>query len=147
MQRITYCEKCQIVKLPRVHHCKECNRCVERMDHHCPWVGNCVGRSNHKFFLLFLLYATLGLAIVWISLAVDGLKGWPLLAKLGSGLEVTMLAVAGIGALLLFLSIGVLFVTQMMMLCDNYTTLESFVPGVERSVEIATRRVPSTKET
>ena len=85
------------------------------MDHHCPWIGNCVGRNNHKYFILFLLYATVGLATVWISLAIDGLNGWHLLNKLNSSLETTMVAVAGVGALLLFLSIGVLFITQMVM--------------------------------
>lgn len=55
-----YCERCQIVKPPRSHHCSICNECVMRMDHHCPWVGNCVGLLNHKYFCLFLIYASLG---------------------------------------------------------------------------------------
>ena len=55
---MSYCFKCDLVKEPRVHHCRICKKCIQRMDHHCPWVGNCVGKLNHKYFILFLFYAT-----------------------------------------------------------------------------------------
>lgn len=58
LKETVYCDKCEAVKLPRVHHCKICGKCILRMDHHCPWVGNCIGIYNHKYFMLFLLYAT-----------------------------------------------------------------------------------------
>ena len=45
-----------------------------------------------------------------------------------------LVAVAGIGSFLLFLPISVLLITQMISACDNVTTLESFVTGMEERV-------------
>ncbi|GJJ71091.1 palmitoyltransferase ZDHHC2/15/20 [Entomortierella parvispora] len=56
--RPRWCDICLIVKPDRCHHCSECDQCVLRMDHHCPWVNGCIGYNNHKFFYLFLLYAS-----------------------------------------------------------------------------------------
>lgn len=70
-----YCAKCCIVRQPRAHHCSVCKKCILRMDHHCPWTGNCIGLKNHKYFLLFLLYATLGLAIVSFNILIDWALG------------------------------------------------------------------------
>ena len=93
------------------------------MDHHCPWVGNCVGRNNHKYFILFLTYATLGLAIVWISVAIDWGSDWAILSKANSTVATTLVGIAAGAALLLFLSIGTLCVTQIYGSVYNYTTL------------------------
>ena len=46
----------------------------------------------------------------------------------------TLVAVAAVGALLLFLSIGGLFASQMITAGDNMTTLEAFVPGINDRV-------------
>jgi palmitoyltransferase len=62
--RRRWCDICKIAKPDRCHHCSECDKCVLRMDHHCPWVGNCIGYSNHKFFYLFILYASM--AALWV---------------------------------------------------------------------------------
>ena len=34
------------------------------MDHFCPWMNNTVGFNNYQYFVLFLLYLTLGCAYV-----------------------------------------------------------------------------------
>ena len=93
-----------------------------------------MGRNNHKYFILFLMYASLDLGIVWISIAIDLFNNWALVSKANSSTVTAMVAVAGGAALLLFLSIFVLFVTQLVMAIYNYTTLESFIPGVDDKV-------------
>ncbi|KAG0311784.1 palmitoyltransferase for Vac8p [Dissophora globulifera] len=62
--RRRWCDICRINKPDRCHHCSLCDRCVLRMDHHCPWAANCIGYGNHKFFYLFVLYASL--LAVWV---------------------------------------------------------------------------------
>eukprot|EP00927_Polykrikos_kofoidii_P065601 TRINITY_DN6133_c0_g1_i1.p1 TRINITY_DN6133_c0_g1~~TRINITY_DN6133_c0_g1_i1.p1 ORF type:complete len:716 (+),score=94.73 TRINITY_DN6133_c0_g1_i1:166-2148(+) len=53
-----WCRKSHSYKPDRAHFCRVTNRCVLRMDHYCPWLGNTIGFKNHKFFFLFLLYAS-----------------------------------------------------------------------------------------
>jgi palmitoyltransferase len=40
------CDKCYVVRTPRVHHCSVCKGCIMKMDHHCPWINNCIGIGN-----------------------------------------------------------------------------------------------------
>jgi hypothetical protein len=54
------CNKCYIVRVPRVHHCSVCKGCIMKMDHHCPWINNCVGQFNQKFFIQFCGYCLTG---------------------------------------------------------------------------------------
>ena len=69
LEGFRFCAPCAAPKHPRDHHCRVCRRCVVEMDHHCPFIANCVGRHNLRHFLLFLLYACLGLAEV-VAVAV-----------------------------------------------------------------------------
>lgn len=54
-----YCTTCHVYRLPRCSHCAMCDNCVEKFDHYCPWVGTSIGRRNYRYFLMFVLSATL----------------------------------------------------------------------------------------
>ena len=63
-----HCKRCDEIKPARTHHCMMCDKCVFAMDHHCPWVNNCLGAENYRYFLLFLVYLTIG--STWYSLTI-----------------------------------------------------------------------------
>ena len=44
-----------------VDYCVVCRKHIIYMDHHCPFVGSCAGIHNYSYFLLFVVYALIGL--------------------------------------------------------------------------------------
>eukprot|EP01116_Phalansterium_solitarium_P001146 TRINITY_DN10926_c0_g1_i1.p1 TRINITY_DN10926_c0_g1~~TRINITY_DN10926_c0_g1_i1.p1 ORF type:complete len:297 (+),score=22.35 TRINITY_DN10926_c0_g1_i1:197-1087(+) len=71
-KRAVYCTQCERFRPKRAFHCRVCKRCRLKMEHHCPFINNCVGHFNHKPFVLFLFYASVGLAyeVVVISIRI-----------------------------------------------------------------------------
>ncbi|KAJ9440007.1 putative ZDHHC-type palmitoyltransferase 4 [Diplonema papillatum] len=65
-----WCRKCRQPRPPRAHHCSLCNTCVLKMDHHCPWISQCVGHRNHKYFLLFLFYMLVSVAVATATISL-----------------------------------------------------------------------------
>lgn len=57
-------------KPERTHHCSVCKTCVLKFDHHCPWLNQCVGVGNERYFVLFMVWLSLGCTVVCCS-------GWP----------------------------------------------------------------------
>lgn len=56
---VKYCPTCHVWRAPRMSHCSSCNTCVFHHDHHCVFLNNCVGARNYRYFLWFLLLASL----------------------------------------------------------------------------------------
>lgn len=55
-----FCSQCEAVVPPRSYHCHICNTCILKRDHHCRFSACCIGHYNHRYFMLFLLYLTIG---------------------------------------------------------------------------------------
>jgi DHHC palmitoyltransferase len=66
---IHWCDRgCGPVPL-RAYHCRTCRSCRLKLEHHCFFIGACVGHQNHKAFVLFLVYAVVGLSIACLTFA------------------------------------------------------------------------------
>jgi len=77
-QGLRWCNREKKFKPERTHFCSAMGRNVLKMDHYCPWLANCVGYFNYKFFLLFIVYASI--ACGWTTISVA-----QLLAKSSAG--------------------------------------------------------------
>jgi palmitoyltransferase len=123
-----WCPHCKEFKPPRTHHCRECNRCVKRMDHHCPWVNNCVGHNNHKYFILFVTYATIGMSYAIITIIASIVYDLRTSRKPGSisGLNLTLFILNLITTLPVCIAVGSLCYFQLSMLFRNLTSIENY---------------------
>lgn len=55
-----FCAACEANSPPRTFHCSKCKICVLKRDHHCTFASCCIGLKNFRYFLLFLLYLSIG---------------------------------------------------------------------------------------
>ena len=89
------------------------------MDHHCPFIGNCVGFNNQRFFIQFLLYASLTCLNLGISCVQN---------VTNSEIFIQILSIIGCFAGLIgFLAVGVFGGFQFYLVFVNRTTLETFL--------------------
>uniref|UniRef100_A0A6B2LBQ5 Palmitoyltransferase n=1 Tax=Arcella intermedia TaxID=1963864 RepID=A0A6B2LBQ5_9EUKA len=123
-----WCRHCQSWKPPRAHHCKDKQSCVLKMDHYCPWVYNAVGYRNHKFFILFLFYASISLIYFLICCITRVVL---VLSNYSRATSFTLPEVIGL-MIQLFLTLPVtigifsLFCYQISCLAGNVTSIETY---------------------
>ncbi len=134
MPEMSYCFKCNRIKLPRAHHCKQCQRCVLRMDHHCPWVGHCVGLHNQKYFTGFLAWGILTCLSVIISemwFYFIGDSAFLAVIDKGTALSIQINCMTCIG---LMTAVAYLFGFQLYIGAKNLTTVENHIKGIHERV-------------
>ncbi|TBU12868.1 palmitoyltransferase, partial [Hamiltosporidium tvaerminnensis] len=68
LRDIQTCNICKTYKPPRAHHCKKCKKCFLKMDHHCYLVDSCIAFHNYKFFYLFLVFNSIFMLYVILTL-------------------------------------------------------------------------------
>lgn len=123
-----YCSMCHNFKPERTHHCSSCKQCVLNMDHHCPWVNNCIGFANRKYFILFLIFISTGLAFATIIEIIITIMDIQRVSSTGQVDAVFILRLV-----LLMITIGLTFALVMFthfhikMVVDNTTTLEGMI--------------------
>jgi len=125
-----WCHYCQSFKPPRAYHCRDIDKCVLRMDHYCPWVYNCVGYRNHKFFVLFLFYASFCLTFLLIcslwrflmTLVHTSGKKEPFLF---SAVEIVLLIMQMVLNFPVTFCIGGLWIYQLSLVFSNCTSVEA----------------------
>ncbi|XP_053312048.1 palmitoyltransferase ZDHHC20-like [Spea bombifrons] len=131
---IRYCNDCKVIPPDRCYHCSICERCVLKRDHHCPWVNNCIGFANYKFFLLFLLYASLYCLFVASTVLQYCIKYW-MKYPLDAHAKSHVLALFFVGVVF-FIFVFSLFSFHCRLVGKNRSTYEvQFTPCFETGAE------------
>jgi hypothetical protein len=112
-------------KPERTHHCSVCDTCILKFDHHCPWLNQCVGIGNERYFVLFMVWLTIGCMVVMISgwrvvAQTLSFKPWPYnyVPRIFPLLTYAICALMGIG-------VGVMSVWQVLIVGWGETSVES----------------------
>jgi palmitoyltransferase len=145
-EALPMCSRCNGFKPPRAHHCSQCDRCIMKMDHHCPWVNNCVGFFNYRYFLLFLLYLSLGCAFTCALCLLPIFNEEKFFRP-----EMRLLLFTFVLCLSIFLALGFFVVWHAYLVATNQTTvrcsrplLATLVTKTGRLTRVLSRRSNST---
>ena len=120
--KFSFCEVCKRTQPPRVEHCPICKCCVMKIDHHCVWIGNtCVGFKNHKFFVLYLLYFSMGALITTVPYYFTFLNDFGFITMMFDALDSIIVFLL---SMCIWLATFCLLCMQFVLIKNNQTTLE-----------------------